>query len=163
MESLVDTGRCKAIGLADVGLEKLREIFEAARIKHAMVQVESHPYLPEWDLLAYCKEHGIVMQDFAPLGHAMEPSLMENPVIMSIAKQVSQTPAQVLLAWALQRGTALLTTSKNPGRIKDSFEVATIPESAMKEINEGIVTKVRFNSVVGTGVPGFIPRKTEKK
>jgi diketogulonate reductase-like aldo/keto reductase len=159
MESLMDTGRCRAIGLADLGLEKLREIFEAARIKPSVVQVESHPYLPERDLLAYCKEHNIVMQAFAALGHAMEPRLMENPVITGIAKRVDQTPAQVLLAWALQRGTALLTTSKNPDRIKESFEVSTIPETAIKEINERIVTEYRFNSVVATGVPGFIPRQ----
>src|SRR3954469_6306612 len=64
-ESLLETGRCRAIGLADLGLERLREICEAAKIKPSVVQVESHPYLPEWDLLAYCKEHDIVMQAFA--------------------------------------------------------------------------------------------------
>ena len=159
MESLMDTGRCQAIGLADLGLERLREIFETARIKPSVVQVEAHPYLPEWDLLAYCKEHSIVMQAFAPLGHAMEPRLVENPVITGIAKRVSQTPAQVLLAWALQRGTSLLTTSKNPSRIKESFEVSAIPESALREIHEEIRTEHRFNPVVDTGVPGFIPRQ----
>jgi diketogulonate reductase-like aldo/keto reductase len=163
MENLMDTGRCKAIGLADLGLEKLRGIFEASRIKPAVIQVESHPYLPEWDLLAYCKEHDIVMQAFAALGHAMEPSLTENPVITGIAKRLNQTPAQVLLAWALQRGTSLLTTSKNPGRIKENFEVSAIPESALKEINEEIVTEYRFNPVVETGVPGFIPRQADKR
>ncbi len=159
MESLMDTGRCKAIGLSDLSLEKLQEIFEAARIKPAVVHVESHPYLPQWDLLAYCKKHDIVMQAFAALGHAMEPKLLEDPVITDIAKRVNQTPAQVLLAWALQRGTALLTTSKNPGRIKESFDVSTLPESAMKEINEKITTQYRFNPVVETGIPGFIPRE----
>jgi diketogulonate reductase-like aldo/keto reductase len=159
MESLMDTGRCKAIGLADLGLERLREIFDASRIKPSVVQVESHPYLPEWDLLAYCKEHNIVLQAFAPLGHAMEPRLIENPVITGIAKRVNQTPAQVLLAWALQRGTSPLTTSKNPGRIQENFEVSAIPDSALMEIKEKIRTEYRFNPVVATGVPGFIPRQ----
>ncbi len=163
MESLMDTGRCKAIGLADVGLERLREIFEAAKIKPSVVQVESHPYLPQWELLAYCQEHNIVMQAFAPLGHAMEPRLVENSVITRIASKVNQTPAQVLLAWALQRGTAPLTTSKNPGHIKESFEVSAIPENALREINENITTEYRFNPVVETGVPGFIPRQNEKR
>ena len=52
------------------------------------------------------------MQAYAPLGHAIEPKLLEDPVITNIAQRVNQTPAQGLLAWALQRGTALLTTSK---------------------------------------------------
>jgi diketogulonate reductase-like aldo/keto reductase len=47
----------------------------AARIKPAVVQVESHPYLPESDLLEFCREQGIVLMAFAALGHAMEPSI----------------------------------------------------------------------------------------
>jgi len=158
LEGLVDLGKCKAIGLSDVSLEQTREIVEAARIKPAVVHVESHPYLPQWELLDYCKKNGIVLQAFAALGHSSEPKLMDDPVITAIAKRVNKTPAQVLLAWAIQRGTALLTTSKTPNRIKENFDVSTLPQDAMEEIRKGIKTQVRFNTVVNTGVPGFIPR-----
>ena len=158
LEALVDEGNCKAIGLSDVSLEQVKGIFDAARIKPAVVHVESHPYLPEWDLLNYCKKNGIVLQAFAALGHSMEPRLLEDPVITAIARRVNKTPAQVLLAWAIQRGTALLTTSKTPSRIQENFDVSAIPEDAVREITEGIKTRVRFNAVVKTGVPGFIPR-----
>jgi len=157
LEGLVDDNKCKAIGLSDVSLGQVNEIFEAARIKPAVVHVESHPYLPQWDLLDYCTQHGIVLQAFAALGHSSEPRLLEDPVIAGIAKRVGKTPAQVLLAWAIQRGTALLTTSKTPSRIKENFDVSSIPEDAMREISEGIKSRVRFNAVVETGVPGFIP------
>src|SRR5215472_1651693 len=157
LESLVDEGRCKAIGLSDVSLEKAKEIFESARIKPAVVHVESHPYLPEWALFEFCNKNGIVLQAFAALGHSTEPRLLDDPVITSIATRVNKTPAQVALAWAVQRGTALLTTSKTPSRIKENFDIATLPEDAMGEIN-GIKTRQRFNAVVETGVPGFIPR-----
>jgi diketogulonate reductase-like aldo/keto reductase len=157
LEGLVDEGKCKAIGLSDVGLERTREIFEVARIKPAVVHVESHPYHPQSDLLDYCGKNGIVLQAFAALGHSSEPNLLEDPVITTIAKRVSKTPAQVLLAWAIQRGTALLTTSKTPSRIKENFEVSTLPQDAIQEISEGIKSRVRFNAVVETGVPGFIP------
>lgn len=158
MEQLVDEGRCKAIGLSDAGLEKVKEIFEAATIKPAVVHVESHPYLPEWELLDYCRKNGIVLQAFAALGHDSEPNLLADPVITAIANRVGKTPAQVALAWAIQRGTALLTTTKNPKRIEENFDISTLPEEAMREINEGIKSRVRFNAVVETGVPGFIPR-----
>jgi diketogulonate reductase-like aldo/keto reductase len=157
LESLVDEGRCKAIGLSDVNVVKTKEIFESARIKPAVVHVESHPYLPEWELLEFCQKNGIVLQAFAALGHSSEPNLLDDPVITSIAKRVNKAPSQVLLAWAVQRGTALLTTSKTPSRIKENFNISTLPEDAMKEI-EGIKTRQRFNAVVATGVPGFIPR-----
>ena len=59
---------------------------------------------------------------------------------------------------AAQRGTAFLTTSTKPDRIRDNFDISTLPEEAMHEMREGIKTNVRFNTVVETGVPGFIPR-----
>jgi diketogulonate reductase-like aldo/keto reductase len=158
LEGLVDEGKCKAIGLSDVTLDQAKEIFEAGRIKPAVVHVESHPYLPQWDLLDYCRKNGIVLQAFAALGHSSEPKLLEDPVITAIATRANKTPAQVLLAWGIQRGTAVLTTSKTPSRLKENFEVSRLPEDAMQEISEGIQSRVRFNAVVETGVPGFIPR-----
>ena len=92
LERLVDEGRCKAIGLSDVSLGQTQEIFEAARIKPAVVHVESHPYLPQWDLLDYCRKNGIVLQAFAALGHSSEPNLLEDPVITAIAKRVNKNP-----------------------------------------------------------------------
>src|SRR5580698_4431760 len=56
MESLVDDGKCRAIGLSDITLDNLLPIYESARIKPAVVQVESHPYLPETELLEFCKD-----------------------------------------------------------------------------------------------------------
>ncbi len=160
MEALVDDGRCRTIGLSDVGLDRTKEIFDAARIKPAVVHVESHPYLPQWDLLDYCKANGIVFQAFAALGHSSEPNLLADPVVTAIAGRVHKTPAQVLLAWAIQRGTALLTTSKTSARIRENFDVSALPDEAVREISDGIKTRVRFNAVVETGVPGFIPRST---
>ncbi|MGB8405186.1 MAG: aldo/keto reductase [Mycobacterium sp.] len=157
LELLVDGGHCGAIGLSDVTLEKVREIVEVARIKPAVVQVESHPYLPEWELLDFCREHGIVLLAFAALGHSMKPNVLEDPVITAIAEQVHMSPAQVALSWAAQRGTAFLTTSTKPQRIKENFEISTLPEDAMQAIRDRITTNIRFNSVVNTGVPGFIP------
>ncbi len=158
LERLVDDGDCKSIGLSDIGLEKLQEIVAVARIKPAVVQVESHPFLPEWDLLDFCQQHGIVLQAFAALGHASNPKVLDDPVIKAIAQRVHKTPAQVALAWAVQRGTAFLTTSTTPHRIQENFDISTLPEDAMQEIRNGITTSARFNTVVETGVPGFIPR-----
>jgi alcohol dehydrogenase (NADP+) len=158
LEHLVGEGRCKSIGLSDVTLRHVQEIVEVARIRPSVVQVESHPYLPQWDLLDFCQQHGIVLLAFAALGHGIEPRLLDDPVITTIAQRVHKTPAQVVLAWAVQRGTALLTTSTTPHRIQENFEVSTLPEDAMQEIRDGIRTTVRFNMVVETGVPGFIPQ-----
>ena len=157
LESLVDDGVCGAIGLSNVDLATLQGIVEIARIKPAVVEVESHPYLPEWELLDYCRQQGIILLAFAALGHAMKPRLLDDPVIVAIARRLGKTAAQVVLAWAVQRGTALLTTSVSPGHIRESLELSPLPDDAMAELRDGISTNVRFNAVVKTGVPGFIP------
>jgi diketogulonate reductase-like aldo/keto reductase len=160
LEQLVDDGACGAIGVSDISLDTLRELVEGARIKPAVVQVESHPYLPEWELLDFCRENGIVLLAFAPLGHASQPNLLDDPVITGIAERMQMSPAQVALSWAAQRGTAFLTTSTKPQRIAENYQISPLPDDAMTEIRDHISTNIRFNSVVQTGVPGFIPRPT---
>jgi diketogulonate reductase-like aldo/keto reductase len=79
-------------------------------------------------------------------------------VIASIAERAHKTPAQVVLARAVRRGTALLTTSTTRRYIRENFSISALPEDAMQEIRDAITTRARFNTVVETGVPGFISR-----
>lgn len=88
------------------------------------------------------------------LGHGVN-GLLKDPVIVSVAARVGKTPAQVLLAWAVQRGTALLTTPKTAARTQENFDISSLPDDAFDEINR-IQTRQRLNAVVQTGVPGFI-------
>src|SRR5690349_12705668 len=135
MEDLAERGKCRAIGLSDIGLSELKSIYDAARIKPAVIQVESHPYLPETELLEFCHQHDIIFLAFAPLGHGIKPGLLEDPVILAIAARIEKTPAQVLLAWAVKRGTALLTTPKSAARARENFNISVLPEDAFDEIN----------------------------
>lgn len=155
MEALVDEGLTRAIGLSDIDVDGARRIAETARIKPAVVQVESHPYHPQWELHGLRETDGIILLAFASLGHALEPRLLDDPLVVSIARRVEKTPAQVLLAWGIQRGTAVLTGSVTPSRIRENFDVTALPEDAIQEINERLETRYRFNSVVDAGQPGF--------
>ena len=155
MENLVDEGLTGAIGLSDIDVERTKKIVNTARIKPAVVEVESHPYHPQWELHELRETDGIILLAFASLGHALEPRLLDDPLIVSIAQRSGKTPAQVLLAWGIQRGSAVLTGSVNPGRISENFDVTAIPESAIHDINERLETRYRFNSVADGGEPGF--------
>jgi diketogulonate reductase-like aldo/keto reductase len=155
MEALVDEGLSRAIGLSDIDTDGTRQIIDAARILPAVVEVESHPYHPQWELHELCIAHGIVLLAFASLGHALEPRLLDDPLIVSIARRFDKTPAQVLLAWGIQRGTAVLTGSVTPARIRENFDVTALPEGTIQEISERLKTRYRFNSVVDGGEPGF--------
>jgi diketogulonate reductase-like aldo/keto reductase len=155
MESLVDQGLSRAIGLSDIDADGTRRILDSARIRPAVVEVESHPYHPQWELHEFCKTEGIVLLAFASLGHALDPRLLDDPLIVDMAQRYGKTPAQVLLAWGIQRGSAVLTGSVNPSRIRENFDVTALPQSAIEEINERLDTRIRFNSVADGGVPGF--------
>jgi hypothetical protein len=61
----------------------------------------------------------------------------------------------------VQRGTALLTTSKTPSRIQENFDISTLPEDATKEISYGIKTRQRFNAVSRLAFPGSFPEESE--
>ena len=155
MEALVDEGLAGAIGLSDIDVEGVRRIVDTARIKPAVVEVESHPYHPQWELHEYGKSQGIILLAFASLGHALEPRLLDDPLVVSLASRYGKTPAQVLLAWGIQRGSAVLTASVTPARISENFDVTALPESAIQEITDRLDTRFRFNSVVEGGEPGF--------
>ena len=154
MEDLVRRGRTRAIGISDISLEKLAPLYEAA----AVIQVEVHPYLPQTELLEFCRARGMVVLAFAPLGHGIRPGrIEEDPAVLSIAQQLGRTPAQVLLAWAVQRGTAMLTTPKSVERARENFDIAPLPDQAFGAITR-IEVRQRYNTVVETGAPGFSPR-----
>jgi diketogulonate reductase-like aldo/keto reductase len=155
MESLVDEGLAGAIGLSDIDVDGAKRIADSARIKPAVVEVESHPYHPQWDIHQLRETDGIILLAFASLGHALEPRLLDDPLIVSIAERAGKTPAQVLLAWGIQRGSAVLTGSVSPARISENFDVTALPDSAIEDISERLQTRYRFNSVVDGGEPGF--------
>jgi diketogulonate reductase-like aldo/keto reductase len=155
MESLVDEGLTGAIGLSDIDVAGVKRIVQTARIKPAVVEVESHPYHPQWELHQLRETDGIILLAFASLGHGLEPRLLDDPMIVATAQRLGKTPAQVLLAWGIQRGSAVLTGSVNPARINENFDVTAIPESAVQDISERLETRYRFNSVVDGGEPGF--------
>src|SRR6202035_552884 len=155
MENLVDEGLTGAIGLSDIDVERTKKIVNTARTKPAVVEVESHPYHPQWELHELRETDGIILLAFASLGHGLEPRLLDDPLIVSTAQRLGKTPAQVLLAWGIQRGSAVLTGSVNPMRINENFDVTAIPEGAVQDISERLQTRYRFNSVVDGGEPGF--------
>ncbi len=157
MEALVQEGLAGAIGISDISLETLGPLYEAANLKPAVIQVEVHPYLPQTELIEFCRARGMVVLAFAPLGHGMRPGPIEDPVVLALAERLQRTPAQILLAWAVQRGTAMLTTPKSAARAHENFDIAPLPDDAFEAISQ-IPTRQRYNTVVETGAPGFIPR-----
>jgi len=130
MEGLVDAGLVRRIGVCNYGVALLRETLATARIPPAVLQVEMHPLLAQEKLLRFCREAGIAVTAFSPLGApsyvplgmATEAdSLLVHPLVTAIAAAVGRTPAQVLLRWGVQRGTAVIPKTSRPERLAENL------------------------------------------
>lgn len=145
MEACVEAGLTRRIGVSNFSAKKLAQLLEAARIAPAMDQVELHPYLQQEALVEFCRKHDVQVTAYSPLGSGdrpaalkaeNEPILMEDPVIQGVAQRHAASPAQVLIAWALARGTAVIPKSVTPVRIRQNLEAAQLQlgEAEMREI-----------------------------
>lgn len=135
MENAVQKGLTRHIGVSNFSIKKLKDLKSHAQIKPEANQIELHPFLQQNDMLEFCNDEGIILTAYSPLGSTDrptqfkapdEPSLLENPTILEIANAHGYSPGQVLIRWAIQRGTSVIPKSVNPGRIKENLEAATI-------------------------------------
>lgn len=143
LEKLVESGKVKNLGVCNFGIKKLEELLKVAKVKPAVLQVELHPYNPQPDLLKFCKQENIAVTAYSPLGSGGEPSLLQDPVIVELAKKLSLTPAQVLLSWAATRGTVAIPKSVKVERIKENLHVVELDSAVMGKI-DGIKTRTRY-------------------
>lgn len=135
MEELVDKGLCRHIGVSNFSITKLKKLVDNARLKPEMNQIELHPYLQQPSMLEFCHSNNIHITAYSPLGSgtrtdslktANEPVLLKEPTIATIAKRHGASPAQIILSWAMQRGTAVIPKSYNPERIRQNLASADV-------------------------------------
>ncbi len=135
LEACVDERLSRHIGTSNFSAAKLRSLLECSRIRPAVSQVEMHPLLAQEKLKKFCQDRRILLTAFSPLGSRdrnpafkarNEPDMLENAVVREIASSRNLSPAQVLLAWAVNRGTSVIPKSVNPDHLKSNLEAADI-------------------------------------
>ncbi|KAK9875057.1 hypothetical protein WA026_005857 [Henosepilachna vigintioctopunctata] len=170
MEEMVNSGKVKHIGISNFNRHQIARILDNAKIKPANLQVEIHPYFQNNELVDFCKEKGISVVAYSPLGSPGTniflkqsglpsrdlPRLLDDETILSIAKKHSKSPAQIMLRFALQRGLAAIPKSITASRIKENIDVFDfeLDESDMNKLkkldkgNEGRVCALRSKGVI---------------
>lgn len=165
MEELVRSGLVKRIGVCNFGTSLLRDLLACAEIRPAVLQVELHPYLSQPRLLRYCREEQIAVTAFSPFGAdsylpigMARPgeSVMEDPVIKTVATAHGRSPAQVCLRWAVQRGTVAIPKTQRPERLKENLAVFdfALSDDEMKRI-DALERNRRFNDPAEFGEKAF--------
>jgi alcohol dehydrogenase (NADP+) len=123
MERLYDRGLARTLGVCNVSTSQLEEITATARVQPALVQVESHPYLPRADLVRACHERGIRVVAHSPLS---APGLLDEPTLRDVAADHDASPAAIALAWQVGRGVVPIPSSVDPDHVVENLAAARL-------------------------------------
>lgn len=135
MIDLQTKGLTKHIGVSNFSIKKIKQISENTGVYPEVLQLELHPFLQQKAILNFANENNIILTGYCPLGSADrpatriaadEPKLFENQTIINIAAEIGCSPAQVMLAWAVGRGTSVIPKSVNPQRLTENLAAADI-------------------------------------
>ncbi|XP_065183513.1 aldose reductase A-like [Sycon ciliatum] len=156
METVVDKGLARSIGISNFAVSEIQDLLTYARIRPAVNQVELHPYNSSPALVEYCAKESIVVTGYTSLanpyflnevdpdnprraGVKLEP-LMQNEKVLSIGKSHGKTAAQVLLRWGVQRGCSVLIRSLRRERLQENagifdFELTSSEMETLSSLN----------------------------
>ena len=167
MESLVDAGKVKHIGVCNYGVSLMRDLLNYARIQPSVLQIESHPYLTQDALIRFCHDNRIAVTAFSPLAAlsyvemgmaGQADSVLSESCVVKAAKRLGKTPAQVVLRWGVQRGTAIIPKTTQPERLAGNadlfdFELSDAEMSSISGLNQhrrfndpGVFCEAAFNT-----------------
>lgn len=165
MEGLVEAGLVKRIGVCNFGTALIRDLQSYARIQPSVLQVEMHPYLTQQKLLRFCQEENITVTAFSPFGASSyvplnmagaNESVLDDPEVIAIAGDLGKTPGQVVLRWAIQRGTVTIPKTQTVAHLRDNMELFDF------ELGNGEMTRLdrldrnrRFNDPAEFGEAAF--------
>ena len=161
MENLVTLGLVKSIGVANFSTMMLHDLLTYAKIKPVNNQIELHPYNSQKELISYCNERDIVVTAYSPLGgndrgSTNGPRLFGDEAIKELSSKYNRSPSQILLNWAISRGTVAIPKSVTPQRIKENIQVYDFELSGEDIAKIDMLNKnVRFVDPSDWGIPYF--------
>ncbi|RDL39569.1 Aldo reductase [Venustampulla echinocandica] len=153
MEKLYRLGKARSIGVSNWTIPLLEKLLTYAEIPPAINQVEIHPYFPNTRLVNFCFGHGILPVAYSPLGSQGQVKenkrerVSDDPKLKAIAEQKGSTVAQVLIAWGVKRGYAVVPKSANEERIRSNFGLLDLSDEEFQAVN---------SVVEGRGVTRFV-------
>ena len=155
MEGLVENHLARKIGVCNYSAVLLHDLMSYARIKPAMLQIESHPYLTQEALIRTAQAYNIAVTAFSPLGAlsyvsidmaTAGDSVLSEPVVIKAAERAGATPAQVVLRWGVQRGTAVIPKTSKIERLVENLTLSnfSLTDEEMSSIS-ALDQNRRFN------------------
>jgi diketogulonate reductase-like aldo/keto reductase len=136
LEALVESGLVRRIGLSNAGPAFIEHLFAHARVKPAVNQVEAHPGRYDAELVRRCRERGVEVQAYSPLGSGRVP-VLATAEVQEVARQTGRSPAQVCLRWSIQKGLVPVVRAARPEHMRDNREALgfSLDEARMQALD----------------------------
>jgi diketogulonate reductase-like aldo/keto reductase len=139
MEEIYASGKARAIGVSNWTIDGLKKLMAFAKVKPAVNQIEIHPFLPNEELVKFCLENDILPAAYSPLGSQNQvpttgETVRSNKTLNEVADRSGNTLAQVLIAWGLRRGYAVLPKSSTPSRIESNFQIPNLSDEDFEAV-----------------------------
>lgn len=133
LEKLLADGKVRSIGVSNFYEHHLQSLFARCKVKPMVNQIEYHPGFRQQSVVDFCRNEGILIEAWSPLGRG---SVLTNPVMVDIAARLKVSVAQLCVAWCLQNKTLPLPKSVTPSRIAANIQVDfEIPQAQMQAID----------------------------
>ncbi|KAF7716207.1 Aldo/keto reductase family protein [Penicillium ucsense] len=155
MEKLVPSNKVRAIGVSNYSVKYLEELLPQASVVPAANQIENHPSLPQQDIVDFCKDKGIHITAYSPLGSTGNVLFKAKPIV-EVSEKRGVSPASVLLSWHIARGSSVLAKSVNPDRIEaNRKDLIRLDDDDMATIQKYIDELAATNSFQRLVFPAF--------
>ena len=122
LEESVEEKKVKMIGVSNFCKIHLEQILNNCKIKPVINQIECNPIYYDEETINYCEQNGIVIQAYCPFAEWNE-KLVENDIIVNIAKKKEKSVSQIILKWLLQKNKIPLPKSVHGDYIRQNFDL----------------------------------------
>lgn len=153
LEQLYTEGKIRAIGVCNFQPAQLDDLLQHAAITPAINQIELHPRFPQIELRDYCRERGIQVESWSPIGGS-KSNLLYDETLVAIGKKYGKSPAQVVIRWHIQSGLVVIPKSVHTERIQQNidvfdFELSSEDMAAINRLETGIRVGPDPNTING--------------
>jgi diketogulonate reductase-like aldo/keto reductase len=127
MEGAREAGYARSIGVSNFGVDNLRQLLATTALPPAVDQVQFSPYEYRKALLDACRENGVALEAYSPLGTGRH---LASDTVARVARRHGRAPAQVLLRWCIERSIPVIPKSTHRERIAENAELFDFALSA---------------------------------
>lgn len=153
MEEALDAGHLRSLGVSNFTIRYLDEFIPRVSVLPVVNQMECNPFCQQKALRSYCREYGIRLQAWYPLGHGAG-ELLNHETIKALSEKYQKSPVQIILRWHVQEKIIAIPKSTNPEHIKSNLDIFDF------ELSDEDMNQIR---AMDTGTPTRDPDDPKRK